>query len=627
MTVSDLQWRFDPIPASGAITGGAAETFVFKPHLASFVREVLQNSHDQRAGSGPVQVDFVFHEYSLGSDRREQLEAAMGWSELRQHLAAVAEDENTMGLRVAQTLAELSQGPLLALEVTDRNTAGLNGGELERGANFAALCRNVLDTPPGNKPGRGGSYGLGKAVLWLYSSISTILFASRLSDHPNAGQARFIGRAVLPYHEVGDRKLSGLGWLGDGDTDADGRARSVSLWGQKADDLARAVGIGRDDSTGTSILVFGFREPHLDEVRDAEEIAADVLHHASLWFWPALTGSPPTLQVSSSVIRDGTKVFEDTAVRTDEVSHFVTARSAADAQATAPSAGDVAERILDLRLPALLDPKAGQPVGEVTANLRLRVIRSEDSEHPLANTVALTRGAGMVVDYKDWGRRPGDGRPYFALLEAGLAHGESSSDVAVETFLRAAEPPAHDDWQLTDAVRARYKQGGGARLKQLQADIRKALAEICEENTPSTQQGPALLAKLLPTGRRSGQTKPPGPQFRVHFDETQFDDSAWFVRGRVIRHRGSGGWHATVTLALDAESGRAEPMALAYCHAHRNGDALHVEERQESSIVWVPATMDEFVFEATTVRLSDANAGRTRLLADVRPRLGGEGSS
>lgn len=625
---SDLGWRFDPIPASGAITGGAAETFVFKPQLASFVREVLQNSHDQRLGDEPVHVDFRFHEYSPGTEGRAALEAAIGWEQLRRHLTSVGEGESTMSLRIRHTLEELETGPLLALEITDRNTKGLNGDEFERGANFAALCRNVLDTPPGNKPGRGGSYGLGKAVLWLYSSLSTIMFSSRLSEDGAEGRPRFIGRSVLPYHEVDTHRLSGLGWFGAHDADPEGRARSVSLWDDAARAVEKSLGIDRHDACGTSILVLGFREPYLDETRSAEKIAADVLQHASLWFWPAMTAAPsPTLQVSSSVVRDGDLVFEDDAVSTEEVSHFITARSAADAQTTAPTAGDVAERILDFRVPALIEPKDDQPAGEVTASFRLRVVRSEDAEHPRANSVALTRGAGMVVDYKDWGRKPGDGRPYFALLEAGLAHGNSPSDVAAESFLRAAEPPAHDDWYLTDAVRARYRQGGRQRLIELQTAVRKALTEICEENLPSSQQGPALLAKLLPMGRKTGKAKPPGPQFQVHFDDSRFEDGKWSVRGRVVRHRGAGDWHATVTLALDAESGRPEAMELAHCHAHHNGDSLHVEERQESSIVWVRGTTDEFEFQASTVRLLDKDAARTRLLADVRPQLGGEGQA
>lgn len=621
---SDLGWRFDPIPASGAITGGAAETFVFKPHLASFVREVLQNSHDQRAGEAPVRVDFVFHEFSPGTADRDALKTALGWAELRQHLEAVGQGDSTMSLRVAQALASLEEGPLLALEIVDQNTNGLNGEEFERGANFAALCRNVLDTPPGTKPGRGGSYGLGKAVLWLYSSISTIMFSSTLSEPGNAGRRRFIGRSVLPYHEVDPHRLSGLGWYGRGTTDPDGRPRSESIWDDDADAVAQKLGIGRGTESGTSILVLGFREPYRDEPREPEAIADDVLKHASLWFWPALTASPATLEVRSRVVRDGDETFFDVATRTDEVTNFVTARNAADAQATAPSAGDVAERVLDLRVPALLQPKAGLPQDEVTANLRLRVVRSEESEHRYANRVALLRGAGMVVDYKNWGRAPGDGRPYFALLEAGLAHGTSESDLAAEAFLRAAEPPAHDDWQLTDAVRARYRQGGGARLGELQTAVKKALADMCEENVPSSQQGPALLARLLPMGRKTGNVKPPGPQFHVQFDHHQFTGGAWNVRGRVVRHRGSGDWHTTVTLALDAESGRPEAIELESCSAHHGGDSLRVEERQESSIIWIPGRIDEFVFDVSSARLAGEDAARTRLLADVRPQLGGE---
>lgn len=624
----DAAWRFDPIPASGSITGGAAETFVFRPQLSSFVREVLQNSHDQRRGDAPVHVDFVFHEYRPGTEERQRVEDALGWHTLGAHLGAVAEGDSTFSLRVRQALEALADGPLLCLEIRDRRTRGLNGDEFERGANFAALCRNVLDTPPGTTPGRGGSYGLGKAVLWLYSSISTILFSSRLSEPEREGQLRFIGRSVLPYHELDGSRWSGLGWLGAQDTNEFGQERSVSIWGDDAGALCDDLEVEPPprDETGTSILVAGFREPYLDGSRPPEEIAPDVLLHASRWFWPAITNQPPTLTVSASVFRDGEQVWSDVASRSSEISHFVTARSADAVQATARTSGDVAEREIHFRVPATKVAMEGLPTDETGAVFRLRLIRSDQQEHEFANTVALIRGAGMVVDYKSWGRRPGDGRPYFAVLEAGLAHGAETSDRAAEAFLRASEPPAHDDWDLTDAVRTRYQQGGLARLRELQSAVRGAIADICEEDVPASAQGPALLARLLPLGRKGGQSKPPGPQFRTEFNEGSFSEDRWRVQGTVTRLRGEGPWQTTVRLSLDVESGRPEPVELESCQASAGGEGLTVHSRQESAVVAVPWDTDEFTFVALTSPLTDSDARRTRIDADIRPRLG-EGES
>lgn len=623
-----IEWRFDPIPPSGSIQGGAAETFVFKPHLASFVREVLQNSHDQKAGQVPVRVDFNLYEFSAGSHGRMAIEEAIHWESLHGHLSGVAEGDGTFNLRVRQALQALDRGePLVCLEISDTNTRGLTGGEEERGANFMALCRNVLDTPPGNKPGRGGSYGLGKAVLWLYSSISTIVFSSVLSEPHKGCDFRLIGRSVLPYHETDAERWSGLGWMGAAGTDAVDRERSVSLWGGDARDVAEPLGIARPAGrAGTSILVMGFREPYRDEARPLEEAAADMLHHATKWFWPSMTAQPPTLTVSAGVTRDGAEVWREFAKPTAEVTPFITARNAEAVQPTAPTAGDVAERRLPFRVPALRDPTEDQPRGEVNANFRLRLARTDATEPKLANRIALIRGAGMVVDYVRWGSDPTDGRPYFGVLEAGLAHGGSAEDLIAESFLRAAEPPAHDSWELTDGVRARYKAGGQARLGELRQQIGKAVADICEENKPRSARGPELLAKLLPVGKKAGRAKPPGPRFTIDFGEPTFSGVAWSLDGKVARHRGHGPWLVTLQLKLDAESGRPTVLELAHASAHGPDGALEIEGSQESAVVHVPESVARITFDIRTAQLQDEDLQRTRLVADVRPRLEG-GSS
>lgn len=624
--MSDASWVFDPVPASGAITGGAADTLVFKPHLASFVREVLQNAHDQRAGLEPVEVDFVFREYSPGSAPRRRLEDALRWSSLASHLRSVAKGDGTFHMRVRQALEDLDDKPLVCLEITDRNTRGLVGGEDERGENFAALCRNVLDTPPGNKPGRGGSYGLGKAVLWLYSSFSTIMLSSRIhaDDEDDPNRTRLIGRSVLPYHETGGDRLSGLGWLG---ADEDG-VRAVSLWDGEANEVAARLDIerGHDPRPGTSILLVGFREPYLDHERELEDVARDILNEAQLWFWPAIACDEPSLWVSAAVVRDDVEVFRTGTATEDPTELFATAVKAEEATRVATTAGVVAEREVDLGLPELLEP-GDLMAGQHTAKLRLRVVRSQESDHPYANHVALVRGARMVVAYKRWGRSPVDGRPYFAVLEAGLAHGDSDVDHLAEHFLRAAEPPAHDDWALTDAVRARYRPGGGARLRELQGRVSDAISEICADEPPSGTIGPAALSKMFAIPNRHGRDGGGGgvkSPFRMDFRQPELRETGWRLTGTMERASGTGAWHASVKLLLDAESGRADVLPLTGATATTSdGDALPIDVKQESCVVWVEEGVSsvELVLDA---RVEDPwLARRTRLLVDARPKSGG----
>lgn len=617
--MKSVEWRFDPVPPSGSLTGGAAETFVFKPKLSAFVREVLQNSHDQRLNGECARVSFRLHEYLPGSDARKRVEQNLRWDVFDRHLSAVATRDDTMGLRVRRARAGLESRPLVALEISDDNTHGLVGGEQTRGENFAGLCRHVLDTPPGRSPGRGGSYGLGKAVLWLYSSFSTIMFYSRLFGPDEERSTRFIGRTVLPYHEFASERFAGLGWLGAPVATPAGEY-AASVWDDQADRAAEAFGIAREGMTsGTSILVIGFREPYRDSDRDLDEVARDLVSHATRWFWPAVLASKPTLSVSAGVVRDGIEGPVYRAGSTAEIAGFVTARSAEDVRATAPTSGDIAERSIPFTVPALLDPKGDQLSGQVVAQFRLRVLRSDDPDAELANSVALMRGTGMVVDYRtDWARRPSDGQPYFAVLEAGRAHGRESHDDAAEDFLRASEPPAHDEWTITDAAKERYQPGIKSSLDDLAARVRVAIAEICEERPPSGQAGPAMLAKLFPLSSRGGGVRPQGPRFEEAVDGEVVGDT-WAVRGRVTRVRGEGPWESTIALQLDVESGRPEPIGLASCTASLDGASLAVVDRQESALVEVPSHVDTFDFFVASVPLAE-DLLRTRLVVKVQSR-------
>ena len=170
--VTASAWVFDPLPPSGAISGGTAANYVFAPTIDIFVREVLQNAHDQRLPTpGFAQVDIDVMEFT-GEHRRRIFEA-MSFDGLRAHLDGIAGEPYKLGAQVRDALARLDGGaPLRVLRVTDRHTEGLTGGEDEKGTNF---------------------YGLGKAVLWRFSAISTVLFASKI-DVGGATQLRAFGR-------------------------------------------------------------------------------------------------------------------------------------------------------------------------------------------------------------------------------------------------------------------------------------------------------------------------------------------------------------------------------------------------------------------------------------------------
>jgi hypothetical protein len=120
------------------------------------------------------------------------------------HLQAASETPGERSLK--QALRALDQNHrTVVLKIEDRNTIGLTGDEAEGESHFRALCKDTLYS---HKMGAiaGGSYGLGKSVLWSFSAFSTVLFNSILSQDPAGHRSpRVIGRAELPSHGLASK--------------------------------------------------------------------------------------------------------------------------------------------------------------------------------------------------------------------------------------------------------------------------------------------------------------------------------------------------------------------------------------------------------------------------------------
>src|SRR5687767_9543886 len=87
---------------------------------------------------------------------------------------------------------------------------------------------------------------------------------------------------------------------------------------------------------------------------------------------------------------------------------------ASDLVADLEEPGQVAAVAVPLRVPGRLDGSSGAVDGEVTL-----VVKLADPEAPdggLRNTVAMFRGAGMVVKYEEMSKLSISARPFHALL-------------------------------------------------------------------------------------------------------------------------------------------------------------------------------------------------------------------
>jgi len=619
-----LEWIFDPLPPSGAMQGGNASLHVFKPDLDTFVREVLQNSRDQRANGGTVRVEFTFEE--LDGKAKEQFLKAIGWNQLRPHVAGASQSRFAQISRnVEDGLRTIDEEPLMVLRIDDAGTRGLVGDEDDPNANYNALCRNTLVSR--DSPQRGGSYGLGKAVLWRFSSILTVLFSSRVEGPPRTG-FRLFGRSELPFHEAEGHKYAGAGWYGI-PQQVDHGTRAISAWDGDAEGRARQGRLFRDTTlgTGTSILVVGFREPQQEEVRPVRHVAHDVANIAAKWFWPTIQRGELEVRVEARV--NGQTVFEEEVEITSEVGAFAEAQEATELQAPSLSPGAVTEVTIPFRVPGR-KPNGDAGSGPLDAQVRLRVRRTADGEGrtDLTNKVALTRGAGMVVHYKTVRMSTGE-RTYNAVLLAGLANGSTAADEAVEAFLRAAEPPAHDDWEVTPRVRSEYKTGFQVAIKDLWTSIDQNVARLFEEQAVDNTPGPARLAKMFHVSSPDGQPgggglKEKTPKFKPKNLNAYFDGETWQFDGQVMRMgRENRPWSIRLGLWLAGETGQGEALRIESLKAD-----VGVKGRADGVewILQVPADVAQVTFSGKSILVTDitdtGTAQRTRLDIDIRPALG-----
>ena len=397
------QWVADKLSGNKQRRGGSSAHHVVKGPLDTLVRETLQNSKDQSV-NGLVEVKYTL--ISMTGQAKAKFLKAMDWGVLKDHLEAATNDPGAITAKLRSGIAETeSKKALICLRIDDLGARGLDGGEFERAKNFNLLCRAEFQTS--SLAGRGGSYGLGKAVLWRYSEISTVLLSS-IVEGEGAKGLRLFGRADIPAHDLksGDEFDSGA-WFGERKTGKDGVFAS-SIWGDDA--LASSLHLARASGvSGTTALIVALYEPEEDQSRGLPEIAQDILHSAERWFWPCMAGSNATLAVAAQVIEDGKQTFIGKADPTTRWEPFIRAKTGVVNAKAAKQPADVVEGALIFNVPAKEQPLS-EAHAEASSSLTLRVTRGtdKDGEHEQANCVAVFRGAEMVVRYVPARRRPLD---------------------------------------------------------------------------------------------------------------------------------------------------------------------------------------------------------------------------
>ncbi len=482
---SEQRWCFDPVPPSGARQGGDPAQYVFTPNVSALVREVLQNSNDQLV-EGQSCVRVILRSVKFGGEQLRSLKRAIAWSTLGRHLAAVKVASERFGRGVDL----MDTDSVAGLWIEDRGTTGLMGEEQGSG-NFAALCRDRLFSEK-QRVESGGSFGLGKAVLWRFSQISTVAFYSRLAAGDHKGRERFIIKAALPFHEIGRDKYSGDGWFGRVESAGSGD-RAVSLWDHEAREAARLLGATLFDKgeTGTSICIVGFDDPACDEEDEGDTIEAQLREQARRAFWPALTRKRLSVSVGQSPV--------EVAGAEDPLATMLRVYDSHGESSALKGADDVVVERITIPLPARKDNT--QKAGEVVADVVIQLAGEGSDEWSLS----CFRGPGMIVECRKLRRISLSARPFRAILVCGEAVRDNPDQAkALEAFLKTAEPPAHDQWAPTPRLKETYRRGWGVALKSLASTAEDAIRKHVVLPPSTSESGPQRLRQLFRVGTVGG---------------------------------------------------------------------------------------------------------------------------
>lgn len=540
----------------------------------TFVREVLQNANDQGLDNNePVEVTFRFITLS-GEDRREFLGALRWDSGLSDRLATISDSGRGRGYHHFFDRLEDQKSDLRLLVVEDRNTTGLTG-EWDEDSNFAALVRDELYSSK-QEDTAGGSYGLGKSVLWTFSSASTVVFNSNLVNEGD-GQLRgprLIGRTKLPTHERDGSTYQGAGWLCHPEETEDG-VRPESLWGAEAEAVAEKLHVGRPATTGTSAMVIGYQDPTRDERPDIEDLADEFIESSVKYFWPAITRGDLRVFVETPEKEREADVHSVPAIRP-----FVECYEDRHLEGESlDSPGDVAGLDIPVNLPSRSDGSE-TPDGSVRLAARLASPVDEDT---YLNKVALFRGTGMVVKYYDQSRVAFGDRNFFGVLACGEARADTTTDgdEEVDRFLRFAEPPEHDEWKSTENLRDEYQRGFRKAIDEMFDTLRDGLRHLVARSNHTDSVLSNRVRKRFPihgSVQRGNGGSSPSNVFEIR-SSSSFEGDHWSFSGYVSPEIEFEKWSAEISLTGIGEDGsKQDEVPISSITTDSEFATVHVED-------------------------------------------------
>lgn len=413
--------------ADGGLDARSADNAIGRTSLGLWdlvLRESLQNSWDARIEKNG-RISFSVDEYEMSREQTRILSDDV-FGELPPHCKSTDLHRHIFDHRIR------------VLVISDMGTRGLGGpiradvsGTSGERRDFVDFVRNLgRSTAKGLE---GGTYGLGKGVLYRASQVGLCLIYSQ-AHHGGSIEPRLIGVSGGDGdYDDDNSRYTGRNWWGvpgaDGIVDP--------LTGPSARELAECLGmrIPGEEETGTSIMVVA---PDFAGVTNGRERVGALADAAMKWAWPHTidTGKGPNIQFEFTA--DGSPI-----PRPEPFSHPIY-REFASAYV------EGRKRIIDPNYESNWQTTY-TPIRSKRPNQGLGLLTHRISHTPVAtgseleNSVALLRDPRMVVKYLPVSAQP-NGVPVFGVF--------ISAPEMNEKFAKS-EPVTHDDWVYQQAAAAR----------------------------------------------------------------------------------------------------------------------------------------------------------------------------
>ena len=235
----------------------------------------------------------------------------------------------------------------------------------------------------------------------------------------------------------------------------------------------------------------------------------------SLHYWPAIRRDINTTKIEFQTIHNDNP-GRVTEANLKEAEPFIKASEASteDIVEVAKDSGQVARNTFKFKIPKTTEDCSVNH-GEKFVTAELSVYRSH-KKFENANTIALTRGFGMVVHYYNSGAieqitNDHQGDYFYGVLKIGEALGESEMHKHAEMFMKSTEGPLHDRWLVPDMNYnhvGKYYDRPTTSINTFYSELTKTFKKLCGAPKTSNTSDCKHLAGVFLFGKKIQIAKP-----------------------------------------------------------------------------------------------------------------------